>query len=74
MTDFRPGGFQRLPLVVKNLIIINSLMLFAQIVLERFGIDLVRTPWSALLEIALLQTMAVCYAHVYAWRLYAPLL
>jgi membrane associated rhomboid family serine protease len=40
MTDFRPGGFQRLPLVVKNLIIINALMLFASIVLERFGIDL----------------------------------
>jgi membrane associated rhomboid family serine protease len=40
MTDFRPGRFQILPPIVKNLIIINSLMVFAQFVLGKFGIDL----------------------------------
>jgi membrane associated rhomboid family serine protease len=40
MTEFRPGSFQILPPVVKNLIIINSLMLFLQVVLEKFGFGL----------------------------------
>jgi membrane associated rhomboid family serine protease len=40
MTDFRPGRFQILPPIVKNLIIINSLIVFAQFVLGRMGIDL----------------------------------
>jgi membrane associated rhomboid family serine protease len=40
MTDFRPGRFQILPTVVKNLIIINSLIAFAQFVVGRFGIDM----------------------------------
>lgn len=40
MTEFRPGRFQILPTIVKNLIIINSIMAFAQFVLGRFGIDL----------------------------------
>jgi membrane associated rhomboid family serine protease len=40
MTDFRPSRFQILPVVVKNIIIINALMVFAQFVLGRFGIDL----------------------------------
>lgn len=33
MTDFRPGRFQVLPLVVKNLVIINVIMVIAQYVL-----------------------------------------
>ncbi|MBS1773585.1 MAG: rhomboid family intramembrane serine protease [Bacteroidetes bacterium] len=40
MTDFRPSRFQILPPVVKNLIIINAIMLFAKYALERMGIDL----------------------------------
>lgn len=40
MTDFRPGRFQILPVVVKNLIIINALIVFAQFVLGKFGIDI----------------------------------
>lgn len=40
MTDFRPGRFQVLPLVVKNLLIINVIMVFAQFVLGKMGIDL----------------------------------
>lgn len=40
MTEFRPGRFQILPSVVKNLIIVNSLVVFAQFVLGKFGIDL----------------------------------
>jgi len=40
MTEFRPGRFQILPPVVKNLIIINSLMVLLQFVLVRFNIDL----------------------------------
>jgi membrane associated rhomboid family serine protease len=40
MTDFRPGRFQILPTVVKNLIIINSLIVFAQFVIGRMGIDI----------------------------------
>src|SRR5690606_10632824 len=40
MTDFRPGRFQILPTIVKNLIIINALIVFAQFVLGNFGIDI----------------------------------
>lgn len=40
MTEFRPGRFQILPPVVKNLIIINSLMVLLQFVLTKFNIDL----------------------------------
>lgn len=40
MTEFRPGRFQVLPPVVKNLVIINSLMLFLTYVLGKYGIDL----------------------------------
>lgn len=40
MTEFRPSRFQILPVIVKNLIIINTLMVLAQYVLGKFGIDL----------------------------------
>jgi membrane associated rhomboid family serine protease len=42
MTDFRPGGFQQLPLIVKNLLIINALVFLLQNVLAqpRIGINL----------------------------------
>lgn len=40
MTEFRPGRFQILPTVVKNLIIINALMVATQFVLGKFGINL----------------------------------
>jgi membrane associated rhomboid family serine protease len=41
MSDFRPGGFQLLPLVIKNLLIINGLMWLAQItLLNMYGYDL----------------------------------
>lgn len=40
MTEFRPGRFQILPTIVKNLIIINGIMVFAQFVLFKFGINL----------------------------------
>ena len=34
MTEFRPGGFQVLPLIIKNLLIINALVFLAQNVFE----------------------------------------
>jgi membrane associated rhomboid family serine protease len=40
MTDFRPRGFQVLPPVVKNLIIINALFLLASFALEGMNVDL----------------------------------
>lgn len=40
MSNIRPGGFQILPPIVKNLIIINSLLVLGQFALGRFGIDL----------------------------------
>jgi membrane associated rhomboid family serine protease len=40
MTEFRPGGFQILPPVVKNLIIINALMGLLQFALIRFNINI----------------------------------
>ncbi len=40
MTEFRPGRFQILPPVVKNLLIINSLMVLLQMVLIKFNFDL----------------------------------
>jgi membrane associated rhomboid family serine protease len=41
MTEFRPGRFQILPPVVKNLLIINTLMFLLQMVLAQAGFDLV---------------------------------
>lgn len=40
MTPFSPGRFNILPPIVKNLIIINSLIVLLQFVLAKFGIDL----------------------------------
>lgn len=39
MTDFRPGRFEILPTIVKNLIIINVLVFGAQFVLPKAGIN-----------------------------------
>lgn len=38
MTEFRPGGFQVLPVVVKNLLIINGLVFLAQVTFEQTGL------------------------------------
>lgn len=38
--EFRPTGFNLMPPVVKNLLIINALMFFATIVLGKYNIDL----------------------------------
>ncbi len=35
MTEFRPRGFDMIPPVIKNLIIINALVFFAQMIFER---------------------------------------
>lgn len=43
MTNFRPQRFQVLPVVVKNLIIINAIFLLLDTVLEKYGIDLSQT-------------------------------
>ncbi|MBS1781518.1 MAG: rhomboid family intramembrane serine protease [Bacteroidetes bacterium] len=40
MQEFRPSRFQILPTIVKNLIIINTLMVLLQYVLGQMGIDL----------------------------------
>ena len=37
MTEFRPGGFQVLPVVIKNLLIINGLVFLAQVTFEKAG-------------------------------------
>lgn len=39
-TQYSPTGFSFLPVVVKNLLIINGIMFLADIVLTRFGINL----------------------------------
>ena len=39
---YRPGNFNELPLVVKNLLIINGLLFFATVSLNNLGIDLVK--------------------------------
>ncbi len=44
--DFRPSRFEILPVVVKNLLIINGLVFLATVVLGRQGIDI--TPFMAL--------------------------
>jgi len=41
MEHYRPGRFQILPLVVKNLLIVNFIFFAATIALERLGVDLV---------------------------------
>ena len=38
--QYSPTGFSFLPVVVKNLLIINAIMFLADVVLARFGIDL----------------------------------
>jgi len=38
--EFRPTGFNILPLIIKNLLIINGLVFFAQFTFERMG-----SPW-----------------------------
>ena len=43
MQQFRPGGFNVLPMVVKNLLIINGLFFLATIALDSMGIDLFKT-------------------------------
>lgn len=43
MTDFRPQRFQVLPLVVKNLIIINTILLLLDTAMEKYGINLSNT-------------------------------
>lgn len=40
MNQYSPTGFSFLPVVVKNLLIINGLLFLADVVLARFGIDL----------------------------------
>lgn len=40
MTEFRPQRFQVLPLVVKNLVIINSIFLLIDTLMEKYGINL----------------------------------
>ena len=40
MSQFRPTGFQILPIVVKNILIINGIFFLATIVLYRIDIDL----------------------------------
>ena len=40
MQDYRPRGFQVLPPVVKNLLIINVLFVLAQFAIGKFGIDI----------------------------------
>ena len=37
MAEFRPGGFQVLPMVIKNLIIVNVLVFFAQLTFDPTG-------------------------------------
>lgn len=39
-SQYSPTGFSFLPVVVKNLLIINGILFFADVVLARFGIDL----------------------------------
>jgi len=43
MQQFRPGGFNVLPMVVKNLLIINGLFFLATLALDSMGIDLFKT-------------------------------
>jgi membrane associated rhomboid family serine protease len=40
MSQFRPNGFQTLPTVIKNLIIINGIFFLANIILAKMNIDL----------------------------------
>lgn len=40
MTDFRPSGFQQLPLIIKNLLIINALVFLLSLAMSSKGIDL----------------------------------
>ncbi len=37
MAEFRPGGFQVLPVIIKNLLIINGLVFLAQVTFQKTG-------------------------------------
>ncbi len=44
MTDFRPRGFQQIPLVVRNLLIINVLVFLTQLLFESRGLSFGVSP------------------------------
>ena len=50
MTEFRPGGFQLIPTVIKNLVIINVLIYLAQYTLGQ-GFDSKMLQWFALHDV-----------------------
>jgi membrane associated rhomboid family serine protease len=50
MTEFRPGRFQILPLIIKNLLIINGLFFLAQVTLDG-GTAIPRFPMNDLLAL-----------------------
>jgi len=68
MQQYRPSGFSMLPMVVKNLLIVNGLFFLATIALEStFQIDMVKYlglhyPLSSDFGV-----LAISYLHVYAW-------
>jgi len=51
MAEFRPQGFQVLPVVIKNLIIINGLVFLAQITLSKTGSDFSLVDYFALHDV-----------------------
>ena len=50
MTEFRPGGFQTIPTVIKNLIILNVLVFIAQNTLGQ-DVDRTMSNWFALHDV-----------------------
>ena len=86
MTQFRPSGFQVLPSVVKNLLIINGLVFFLQVVLEARGTELADTlglhywrspdfkPWQPLTHMFLHGNFMHLFSNMFAlWMFGATL-
>ena len=66
MNQFRPGGFSLLPLVVKNLLIINILMFLATLAFSNFGVhlnDLLGLHWIGSEKFQVYQVITYMFMH-----------
>ena len=75
LEQYRPTGFSMLPVVVKNLLIINGLFYLATIGLGKANvIDLNDILGMHYFASPLFKPYQISYLHVHAWKLHAPIL
>jgi membrane associated rhomboid family serine protease len=73
MEQYRPSGFQLLPTVVKNLIIINGILFLLMFVVSKFGIDLnnmLGLHYVASKEFKPYQIITYMFMHANFWHIF----